>query len=100
MARGVAVALAQGRESVAGVPRRAYSGGLSMPGRVYKIIEVVGSSKVSIEQAVSNAIETCSESIDFLDWFEVRETRGAIAEGKVDNYQVVLRVGFRLDRGD
>jgi flavin-binding protein dodecin len=70
-----------------------------MPGRVYKIIEVVGSSKVSIEDAVSSAIETCSESIDFLDWFEVKETRGAIAGGKVDHYQVVLRVGFRLDRG-
>jgi hypothetical protein len=63
----------------------------------YKKIEMVGSSKTSIEDAIQNAIGECARSIDNLDWFEVTETRGHITDGKVDHFQVTLKVGFRIE---
>ncbi|SFP70993.1 dodecin [Pseudomonas borbori] len=62
----------------------------------YKKIEVVGSSKNSIDEAINNALGECAKSIRNLDWFEVVETRGHIENGKVGHYQVTLKVGFRL----
>lgn len=62
----------------------------------YKKIEVVGSSKVSIEDAISNALAECAKSVRNMDWFEVSETRGHIENGKVGHYQVTLKVGFRI----
>lgn len=62
----------------------------------YKKIEVVGSSKVSIEDAISNALAECAKSVRNMDWFEVTETRGHIEGGKVGHYQVTLKVGFRI----
>ena len=68
-----------------------------MSDHVYKKIELVGSSTNSIEDAIQNAVETASKSLNHLDWFEVTETRGHIDKGKVAHYQVVLKVGFRLE---
>ena len=62
----------------------------------YKKIEIVGSSKVSIEDAIENALAECAKSVRHLEWFEVVETRGHIVDGKVAHYQVTLKVGFRL----
>ncbi|QKE65114.1 dodecin domain-containing protein [Aquipseudomonas campi] len=62
----------------------------------YKKIEVVGSSKASIEDAISNALAECAKSVRNMDWFEVTETRGHIEGGKVGHYQVTLKVGFRI----
>lgn len=62
----------------------------------YKKIEVVGSSKISIEDAISNALAECAKSVRNMDWFEVTETRGHIEGGKVGHYQVTLKVGFRI----
>ena len=67
-----------------------------MSAHVYKKIEVVGSSKDSVEDAIQNAISAASSSLDHLDWFEVQEVRGDIKEGAVAYYQVTLKVGFRL----
>lgn len=67
-----------------------------MSGHVYKIIEVVGSSPMSIEDAIQGAIARASETLDGLGWFEVKETRGHIADGRVAHYQVTLRIGFTL----
>ena len=64
--------------------------------RTYKKIEIVGSSRISIEEAINNALTTCAKSINNLDWFEVVETRGHIENGKVGHYQVTLKVGFRI----
>ena len=64
---------------------------------IYKKIEVVGTSPSSIEEAVDNAVAKASESVKNLRWFEVVETRGRIKDGKVDQYQVTLKIGFRLD---
>lgn len=62
----------------------------------YKKIEVVGTSKVSIEDAINNALSECAKSVRNMDWFEVTETRGHILGGKVAHYQVGLKVGFRI----
>lgn len=63
----------------------------------YKIVELVGSSETSIEDAISGAIAKASQTLRALEWFEVVETRGHIADGKVAHYQVTLKVGFRLE---
>jgi flavin-binding protein dodecin len=68
-----------------------------MSGHVYKKTEIVGSSKVSIEEAIESAIKRASATIKNIDWFEVIETRGHIADGKVGHYQVTLKIGFRLE---
>ena len=68
-----------------------------MSDRVYKITEIVGSSSDSIEDAIQGAIRRASKTLSHLEWFEVAETRGHIRNGEVGHYQVVLRVGFRLD---
>ncbi len=67
-----------------------------MSEHVYKIVQLVGSSKKSIEEAIENAISRADNTIDNLDWFEVVDTRGHIENGKVAHYQVALKVGFRL----
>jgi dodecin len=72
-----------------------------MPGgpqeHVYKVIELVGSSDRSIEDAVQSAIGRASSTLHNLRWFEIVQTRGHIEGGKVRHYQVLLRVGFTLD---
>lgn len=65
---------------------------------VYKLIELVGSSSKSIEDAIQYAIKECSETISNLEWFKVVETRGRIDAGNSITYQVVLKVGFRVER--
>ena len=64
---------------------------------IYKILELVGSSDKSIEDAIQNAITRASKTIREMKWFEVLETRGHIENGKVGHYQVTLRVGFTLE---
>ncbi len=68
-----------------------------MSEHVYKKIEITGTSVSSIEEAVQNAIARASQSVHSLRWFEVIETRGDIAEGKVQHWQVTLKIGFTLD---
>lgn len=68
-----------------------------MSDHVYKKVEVVGSSKVSIDDAISQGIERTAKTVEHVEWFEVSEIRGHVADGKVAHYQVVMKVGFRLD---
>lgn len=68
-----------------------------MSNHVYKKVEIVGSSATSIEDAINRALEECNKSIKNLEWFEVQETRGHIENGKVGHYQVVLKVGFKIE---
>jgi len=68
-----------------------------MSARTYKKIELVGTSTVGIEDAIEGALASASKSLKNLDWFEVVETRGHIVDGKVGHYQVVMKVGFRLE---
>ena len=64
--------------------------------KVYKIIEVVGCSSKSYEEAVQNAVEEAGKTLKGLAWFEVKEWRGGIKDGKVTEFQAVTKVGFRL----
>ena len=68
-----------------------------MHDHVYKMIEIVGSSKTGTDDAIERAIAKASETLHNMDWFEVLDTRGHIVDGKVAHYQVTLKVGFRLD---
>lgn len=69
-----------------------------MKDHVYKIIEITGTSTVSIEDAVQRAIRRAHRSLRNLGWFQIIETRGSIAKGKVQHWQVTLKAGFTLDR--
>ncbi len=68
-----------------------------MSDHTYKKLELVGTSTESSDQAVRNALAKAADSVRNMDWFEVQETRGHIVDGKVEHWQVVLKVGFRLD---
>ncbi len=63
---------------------------------VYKMIELVGTSKESYEKAIENAIAKASQTVKAISWFEVVQQRGAVKDGKVDEYQVILKIGFKL----
>jgi flavin-binding protein dodecin len=64
---------------------------------VYKVIELVGTSEKSVEDAIATAIARAEKTLKHLRWFEVVETRGHIDHGKVGHYQVTLKVGFTLE---
>ncbi len=64
----------------------------------YKKIEIVGTSAVSFAEAVKEAVQEASQSVRHMDWFEVVEMRGRIANGAVAEFQVTLRIGFKLER--
>ena len=67
----------------------------------YKVIELVGSSSEGTDQAIRNALERAGETIKNINWFEVREIRGAMQDGEIGWFQVKLGVGFRvLDPAD
>lgn len=68
-----------------------------MANHVYKLVELVGSSPNGIDEAIRNAIATAAKTVRHIDWFEVVETRGQVADGKVAHFQVTLKAGFRLE---
>jgi len=63
---------------------------------VYEVVEIVGTSKTSMEDAIQSAIAKASKTVRELRWFEVVQSRGQIENGNVALYQVVLKVGFAL----
>ncbi len=68
-----------------------------MENHVYKKVEIVGTSETSIDEAIRNGIDRASRTLKHVDWFEVLETRGNVRGGKVAQFQVVMKVGFRLE---
>ena len=68
-----------------------------MANHVYSISEVVGSSPDGIEAAVGNAVAKASTTVRNLDWFEVADIRGQLADGAVAHWQVTVKLGFRLE---
>ena len=68
-----------------------------MTDNVYSISEIVGTSPDGVDQAIRNAITRASRTLRNLDWFEVAEVRGYLSEGRIDHFQVRLKVGFRLE---
>lgn len=68
-----------------------------MSDHTYRVTEIVGSSPESLQQAIRNGVERAAQTLRNLEWFEVSEIRGQIADGSVAHFQVSLKVGFRLD---
>ena len=68
-----------------------------MPDKVYKSVELTGTSSKGIEQAVEGALSRASKTVRNMRWFQVVETRGAVDRGKVSQWQVTLKVGFTLE---
>lgn len=68
-----------------------------MNDHVYKITEVTGSSASSLEDAVNSAVTRAAKTLRDLRWFEVREMRGHIENGKVAHWQVTIKLGFTLE---
>jgi hypothetical protein len=68
-------------------------------GHTYKIVELVGSSPDGVDDAIRGAIDRASQTLRNLDWFEVKEIRGQIAEQHIAWFQVKLDVGFRVEDG-
>jgi flavin-binding protein dodecin len=68
-----------------------------MTDHIYKVLELVGSSPTSIEDAIQSAVTRASETLRNIRWFQVTETRGVVDQGKVTYYQVSLKVGFTLE---
>ncbi|MBZ5585493.1 MAG: dodecin family protein [Acidobacteriia bacterium] len=68
-----------------------------MPG-TYKMIEIVGTSPQSFAEAVKSAVVEASKTVHHMDWFEVIDERGRIADGKVQEFQVTVKIGFKIER--
>jgi dodecin len=69
----------------------------STEGHIYRVIELVGTSEKSIEEAVNAAVERAHKTIRNLRWFEIARTSGHIEDGKVSHFQVTLKVGFTME---
>lgn len=67
-----------------------------MEDHIYKIIELTGTSGIGIEDAVQNAIQRASKTLQNIRWFEVTEVRGAAGHGKIERWQVTVKVGFTM----
>jgi flavin-binding protein dodecin len=68
-----------------------------MPNHTYKMIKLVGSSPISSDDAIRNAVEKAGKTVHNMRWFQVVETRGHIDKGLVAHFQVTIEVGFTLD---
>jgi flavin-binding protein dodecin len=68
-----------------------------MTAHTYKLVELVGSSTNSTDEAIRNAVQKASATIKHIDWFQVVETRGHVVNGTVAHFQVTLKVGFRIE---
>ncbi len=64
----------------------------------YKILEIVGTSPVSFAEAVKAGVAEASKTMRHMDWFEVVEERGRIVDGVVQEFQVTMKIGFKLER--
>jgi dodecin len=78
--------------------RRDY--GLPMANNTYRVSEIIGTSPESIDAAIKSGVARAQQTIRNLDWFEVTEIRGHIADGQIAHYQVGMKVGFRLDASE
>jgi flavin-binding protein dodecin len=64
---------------------------------VYRKTEIVGSSTTSISDAIETAVGRAARTLRNVEWFEVRDIRGHVRDGKVEHYQVSMKVGFRVE---
>jgi len=68
-----------------------------MSDHVYRVIEIVGSSSSTIEDAINHGLKRAGATVRHLDWFEIKEMRGQVNGDKVGYFQVTLKIGFRIE---
>ncbi|HJQ38721.1 MAG TPA: dodecin [Thermoanaerobaculia bacterium] len=68
-----------------------------MSDKIYKLVEIVGTSPGSFAEAASAGVERACQTLHNVDWFEVTEMRGRVENGKISEFQVKMKIGFRLD---
>ncbi|WP_330461136.1 dodecin family protein [Streptomyces sp. NBC_00820] len=68
-----------------------------MTNNTYRVTEIVGTSHEGIDQAIRNGVTRADQTLRNLDWFEVTQVRGQIENGRIEHYQVCMKVGFRLE---
>jgi flavin-binding protein dodecin len=72
-------------------------GGVNMSDKIFKLVELTGTSEKSLEDAIQNAVAKAAKTVRHLRWFEVLETRGSIDDDKVKQWQVTVKIGFALE---
>jgi flavin-binding protein dodecin len=75
---------------------RGHSKETRVAGNIYRKTEVVGTSQAGIDEAIQAAVGRAAQTLKGLDWFEVKEIRGTIGDGRVSEYQVTVSIGFRV----
>ena len=68
-----------------------------MSDHVYRLSEIVGSSPVSVDEAIRNAIAKAAQTVRNIEWFEAQEIRGQVVDGGVAYFQVTVKIGFRVE---
>ena len=68
-----------------------------MSDHVYRLTEIVGSSPVSVDEAIRNAVTKAAETVRNIEWFQTQEIRGQVVDGAVAYFQVTVKLGFRVD---
>ena len=68
-----------------------------MSDHVYRLSEIVGSSPVSVDEAIRNAITKAAETVRNIEWFQAQEVRGQVVDGGVAYFQVTVKIGFRVE---
>lgn len=68
-----------------------------MTNRTYRVSEIVGTSPDGVDTAIRNGISRAAQTLRHLDWFQVTEIRGHVVDGRIDHFQVGMKVGFRLE---
>jgi flavin-binding protein dodecin len=68
-----------------------------MSDHVYRLTEIVGSSPVSVDEAIRNAVAKAAQTVRNIEWFQTQEIRGQVVDGEVAYFQVTVKLGFRVD---
>ena len=71
-----------------------------MSEHIYRIAEIVGTSPDGVDDAIRNAVTRANQTLRNMDWFEMTEVRGHLADGQVADWQVTVKIGFRLEEGE
>lgn len=68
-----------------------------MSEHIYRLAEIVGTSPNGVDDAIRNAVSRANQTLRNIDWFQTTEIRGHLADGQVADWQVTVKIGFRLD---
>ncbi len=71
-----------------------------MSTHTYRVTEIVGTSHEGVDDAIRNGLSRAAETVRNLDWFEVTQVRGHLEDGRIEHFQVGMKVGFRIDADD